>query len=100
MGSRVVLMDRIDYQRNMQCILNDTNKFLRQKTCDDPKELEWKIASEVQFLLEGHRAGPEDERSSDSPALWPAETSQARCATQKNSIYDELTTAPNGEMAG
>ncbi|VDP78059.1 unnamed protein product [Echinostoma caproni] len=47
-------MDLADYQRKMECILNDPSNFLREKACDDPKELERKIASEVQFLLEGH----------------------------------------------
>ncbi|VDP95109.1 unnamed protein product [Echinostoma caproni] len=52
-SSGAVLMDRADYQRKMECILNDPSKFLRKKACDDPKELERKIASEVQFLF-GH----------------------------------------------
>ncbi|VDP70996.1 unnamed protein product [Echinostoma caproni] len=51
--SGTVLMDRADYQRQMECILNDPSKFLREKAYDDPKALERKIASEVQFLLEG-----------------------------------------------
>ncbi|CAM0512638.1 unnamed protein product [Fasciola hepatica] len=53
-GSGAVLMDRNDYEKKMESVLDDPSKFVREDNCDDPKELEQRISTEVQFLLEGH----------------------------------------------
>nr|CAK6928597.1 unnamed protein product [Fasciola hepatica] len=53
-GSGAVLIDRNDYKKKMESVLHDSSKFVLEDDCEDPRELEQQISTEVQFLLEGH----------------------------------------------